>query len=102
MFSTVCAVGERCGPAPEVAFLAMTSSPAFVAEPEGNGCAERFIRTLKENLLWVRSFRRIKDLRQALLRFREMHKHHWLIERLGYRTAHVAREALGRERHHAA
>ena len=24
--------------------------------PEGDGCAERFIRTLKENLLWVRVF----------------------------------------------
>ena len=25
-------------------------------EPEGNGVAERFIRTLKETLLWVRRF----------------------------------------------
>jgi transposase InsO family protein len=31
----------------EVAFLGMTSSPSFVREPEGNGVAERFIRTLK-------------------------------------------------------
>jgi hypothetical protein len=30
----------------------LESSPAFVREPEGNGCVERFIRTLKENLLW--------------------------------------------------
>ena len=29
------------------------TSPSFVREPQGNGCAERFIRTLKENLLWV-------------------------------------------------
>ena len=35
----------------------MTSSPSFVREPEGNGVAERFIRTLKENLLWVRALR---------------------------------------------
>ena len=35
----------------EVAWLGATSSPAFVRAPEGNGCAERFIRTLKENLL---------------------------------------------------
>jgi putative transposase len=34
--------------------LGITSSPAFVREPEGNGCAERFIRTLKENLKWLR------------------------------------------------
>ncbi len=33
----------------ELAFLGIASSPAFVRAPEGNGCAERFIRTLKEN-----------------------------------------------------
>jgi hypothetical protein len=31
-------------------------TPPFVREPEGNGVAERFIRTLKKNLLWVRVF----------------------------------------------
>ena len=35
----------------ELRFLGITSSPAFVRAPEGAGCAERFIRTLKENLL---------------------------------------------------
>ncbi len=35
----------------EIAFLGIEGSPAFVRAPEGNGCAERFIRTLKENLL---------------------------------------------------
>ncbi len=35
----------------ELAFRGIASSPAFVRAPEGNGCAERFIRTLKENLL---------------------------------------------------
>jgi transposase InsO family protein len=30
----------------EIAFLGIDSSPAFVRAPEGNGCAERFIRTL--------------------------------------------------------
>ena len=34
----------------EVAFFGIESSPSFVREPEGNGVAERFIRTLKENL----------------------------------------------------
>jgi putative transposase len=36
---------------PEIAFLGIEGSPAFVRAPEGNGCAERFIRTSKENLL---------------------------------------------------
>jgi transposase InsO family protein len=31
----------------ELRFLGIASSPAFVRQPEGNGCAERFIRTLK-------------------------------------------------------
>ena len=35
-------------------------------EPEGNGVAERFIRTLKENLLWLRSFETIEELRVIL------------------------------------
>jgi len=35
----------------EIRFLGIESSPAFVRAPEGNGCAERFIRTLMENLL---------------------------------------------------
>jgi transposase InsO family protein len=35
----------------ELRFLGLASSPALVREPEGNGCAARFIRTLKEQLL---------------------------------------------------
>ena len=68
----------------EIAFLGIESSPAFVRAPEGNGCAERFIRTLKENLLWVRHFETIEELRQALLEFRETYNARWLIERHGY------------------
>ena len=33
-----------------------------VREPEGNGVAERSIRTLKENVLWARSFETIEEL----------------------------------------
>jgi putative transposase len=70
----------------EIAFLGIESSPAFVRAPEGNGCAERFIRTLKENLLWVRTFETIEELRQALLAFRETYNTAWLIERHGFLT----------------
>jgi transposase InsO family protein len=37
----------------EIECLGIEASPSFVRQPEGNGGAERFIRTLKENLLWV-------------------------------------------------
>jgi len=70
----------------EIRFLGIESSPAFVREPEGNGCAERFIRTLKENLLWVRRFATIEELRLALLAFRQTYNRTWIIERHGYRT----------------
>ena len=45
----------------ELRFLGIESSPAFVRAPEGHGCAERFIRTLKENLLWAALSRRSRN-----------------------------------------
>lgn len=68
----------------ELEFLGIQSSPAFVRAPEGNGCAERFIRILKENLLWVQTFDTIEQLRRALLVFREIYNATWLIERHGF------------------
>jgi putative transposase len=68
----------------EIAFLGAESSPPFVRAPEGNGCAERFIRTLKENLLWARHFETIKELRETLLAFRETYNTTWLIQRHGF------------------
>jgi hypothetical protein len=50
----------------ELRFLGSTSSPAFVRAPEGNGCAERCIRTRKENLLWLTTCDTVEDLRLAL------------------------------------
>jgi putative transposase len=76
----------------ELRFLGIESSPAFVRAPEGNGCAERFIRTLKENLLWVRTFDTVEDLRQALLEFRETYNSTWLIERHGFRPPDAVRQ----------
>jgi putative transposase len=75
----------------ELRFLGIESSPAFVRAPEGNGCAERFIRTLKENLLWVRTFDTVEDLRVALLEFRETYNTTWLIERHGFRPPSAVR-----------
>ena len=49
-------------------------------EPEGNGCVERFFRTLKEQLLWVRDFQTLEEMAQALREFRQRYNHHWLLE----------------------
>ena len=70
----------------ELKFLGIGSSPAFVREPAGNGVAERFIRTLKEQLLSVRMFDTVEDLRQALLEFKDRYNRAWLCERHGHQT----------------
>ncbi|XHO79282.1 integrase core domain-containing protein (plasmid) [Azospirillum sp. A29] len=70
----------------EIKCLGITSSPSFVREPEGNGMAERFIRTLKENFLWVHTFDTIKELRRALIKFAHHYNETWLVGRHGHRT----------------
>ena len=70
----------------EVAFFGIESSPSFVREPEGNGVAERFIRTLQENLLWVRSFETIEALRLALLEFQRTYNEQWMLAKYDYRS----------------
>jgi putative transposase len=81
----------------ELRFLGITSSPAFVREPEGNGCAERFIRTLKEQLLWVEHFATVEELRLALLAFQERYNRKWLIGRHGHRSPAAVRAAFATE-----
>ena len=77
----------------ELKFLGVESSPSFVRAPEGNGVAERFIRTLKEQLLWVRTFDTVEELRQALLEFKERFNTHWLLQRHHYATPAQVRVA---------
>lgn len=79
----------------EIAFLGIESSPSFVRAPEGNGCAERIIRTLKEQLLWVRNFETIEELRQALQAWRSLYNAQWMVERHDHRSpSQVRREHL--------
>jgi transposase InsO family protein len=78
----------------EIAFLGMESSPSFVRQPECNGCVERFIRTLKEQLLWVRVFQNVEELRCALAEFRQRYNQRWIVQRLGYLTPAQARQQL--------
>ena len=67
-------------------WLGIEDDAAFVGEPQGNGVAERFIRTLKEQCLWSRLFFDVDDLRQGVAAFVETYNNEWLIERLGHRT----------------
>jgi transposase InsO family protein len=86
----------------ELKFLGIASSPSYVREPEGNGCAERFIRTLKEQLLWLQRFATIAELQAALQAFRERYNREWLVQRHGYRTPAAVRAEFAAARPEAA
>jgi transposase InsO family protein len=75
----------------ELTFLGVEASPAFVRAPEGNGCIERFFRTLKEQLLWLRPFKNVEELRHALHEWAANYNRSWLIERHGFLTPEQAR-----------
>ena len=80
----------------ELEFLGMASSPSFVREPEGNGCAERFIRTLKEQILWARTFATVEELAGAPREIKREYNERWLIRRHDHRTpAQVRRDLTG-------
>jgi len=79
----------------ELRFLGMESSPSFVRAPEGNGVAERFARTLKEQLLWIHTFADAEELRLALHAWVKTYNEGWLVARHGYRTpAQVRRDLI--------
>jgi putative transposase len=69
-----------------IAWLGIADDAAFLGEPETNGCAERWIRTLKEQCLWVELHDSVDQLRQAVAGFVQSYNAKWLIGRLGHRT----------------
>ncbi len=70
--------------------MGIEDSPAFAGEPPCNGCAERFIRTLKEQCLWVELYDDLEELRRAVIEFMERYNSQWLIERHGHMTPREA------------
>lgn len=67
----------------QVAFWGLKQSYAFVRQPETNGVAERFIRTLKEQVFHGRVYRTIEEAREAVRRFVETYNKEWLVEKNG-------------------
>lgn len=86
----------------EVKFAGVSSSPAYVKEPETNGCAERFVRTLKEQLLWIQRFHTIEELNRALQDFMDSYNRSWIIQRHQYLTPSEARRQALKEKEVAA
>lgn len=75
----------------EVKWLGITIAPSYVGEPECNGVVERFIRTLKEQCIYLHRFRDVAEARAIIGAFIDRYNSQWLIERLGFRTPAQAR-----------
>src|SRR3989442_1727940 len=75
----------------EVKWLGCTISPPYVGEPECNGVAERFMRTLKEQCIYLHQFESLAEARGIIGEFIVQYNTEWLIERLGHRTPVQAR-----------
>ena len=67
-------------------WLGIADDASLVGEPECNGCAERWIKTLKEQCLWARLYDNVDDLRQAVAKFVNTYNNEWLIQRHGHQT----------------
>lgn len=77
----------------QVKFWGVAPSFAFVAEPQTNGVAERFNRTLKEQAIHGRVFRNVEELRVAVTEFKDRYNRHWRLEKLGFMSPLEARQA---------
>jgi len=77
----------------QIRFWGITPSLAFVAEPQTNGVAERFNRTLKEQAIYGRLFRTVHDVREAVKTFVQLYNSEWRIEKNGFRSPDEIRQA---------
>lgn len=77
----------------QIRFWGIAPSFAFVAEPQTYGVAERFNRTLKEQVIHGRVFKNLEQVRAAVTEFKERYNRHWRLEKLGFMTPLEARQA---------
>jgi putative transposase len=63
------------------------------AEPQTNGVAERFNRTIEEQAIHGRIFRNLEAVRQAVGEFVERYNAHWRLEKPGFLSPREARQA---------
>ena len=70
----------------EIAFFGIESSRSFVRQPQGNGVAELFIRTLKEQSLHGRVFETLEELRRELDQFAQRYNEKWPVQKHGDKT----------------
>ena len=60
---------------------------------KANGVAERFNRTLKDQVIYGRVFKNVEEVRVAVTEFRDRYNRHWRLEKLGFMSPLEARQA---------
>ncbi len=75
----------------QIRYWGIMASWAFVSEPETNGVAERYNRTLKEQAIYGRIFRNVGEVRAAVAAFVKRYNEEWLIEKMEFRSPAQAR-----------
>ncbi|MDT8442572.1 MAG: integrase core domain-containing protein [Desulfuromonadales bacterium] len=76
----------------QVRFWGINPNFAFVRQPETNGVAERFNRTLKEQVIHGQIFRNVEEVRQAVAAFVERYNAEWRVEKNGFVSPREARQ----------
>ncbi len=79
----------------QVRYWGIAPSFAFVEQPQTNGVAERFNRTMKEQAIHGRVFKNVEEVRAAVAAFVLRYNAEWLVEKLGFRSPTAAREEHG-------
>ena len=81
----------------QIRYWGIQPSFAFIEQPQTNGVAERFNRTLKEQAIHGRIFRNAEEVRAAVAEFVARYNNHWRLEKLDFLSPIEARAALNQK-----
>jgi putative transposase len=70
----------------QLSYWGIESSFGLVRQPETNGVAERFHRTLKDQILNGRVFKNIHEVREAVRQFVKIYNEQWLAAKRAYKS----------------
>jgi transposase InsO family protein len=70
----------------ETAALGLRQAFTSYSNPKGNADTERVIRTIKEELLWLREWQTVQEIASAMPEFAADFNEHYLHSALGYKT----------------
>ena len=77
----------------QLAYWGIQSSFGLVRQPETNGVAERFHRTLKEQIIEGRVFKDVLEVGEAVGRFVRIYNEEWLVAKRNYQSPLEARRS---------